>query len=103
MFVQDPFEVRSIIRVLAACQQLRELCCVYEPLEKGDFLEAGDFQTLPLLQGLDEIRGLQQCVGRSGIEPGRASPEAFDMKQSIVEVLTIEIGYFQLAPRRGTK
>jgi hypothetical protein len=48
------------------------------PLAVGDLLDAGDLQPLAFLDGLHEIRRLQQRVVRARVEPGEAASQALD-------------------------
>src|SRR5206468_11708947 len=52
-----------------------------------DLLRARDLQPLPLLQGGDELAGLEQAVVRAGIEPGIAAAQDLDAELAAVEVV----------------
>ena len=48
----------------------------------GDFLDARDLQTLPVLDGLHEIGRLQQRIVRARVQPGRAAAQALDVQRA---------------------
>jgi len=45
-----------------------------------DFLQAGDFQTLPMLDGGDVITRLKQGFSGTGVEPGHAAAEQLHLQ-----------------------
>ena len=66
----------------------------------GDLLDARDLEPLPLLDGLDEVRRLQQRVVGAGVEPGDAAPEPLDVQLAPLEVRAVDVGDLELAARR---
>ena len=46
-----------------------------------DLLQAGDLETLPLLDGLDEVGRLEEGLGRAGVQPSGAAAEALDVER----------------------
>ncbi len=72
-----------------------------EALAQGDLLDAGDLQPLPLLDGLDEVGGLEQRFVRARVEPGEAAAEELDVQLPRSQVDAVDVGDFQLAARRG--
>jgi len=61
---------------------------------------ASDFEALAGLDGRDELRGLQQAFRRTGVEPGKASAETFELELSRTHVAVVETGIFEFAARR---
>ncbi len=49
----------------------------------GDLLDAGDLEALALLDGLDKGRGLQQGLVGTGIQPGVAPAQQFNMQSPV--------------------
>ena len=66
---------------------------------QGDLLEAGDLQALAVLEGLHEGRGLEQRIGRAGVEPGESAAEPFDVQGVVLEIDAVEVGDLVLATR----
>ena len=56
MFLQHPPQIQSVLAFAIQFDELFELAHVDEALVQGDFFETGDFETLPLLERLDEYR-----------------------------------------------
>ena len=67
----------------------------------GDLLDAGDLEPLPGLDGLDVVGGLDQRLGRAGVEPGEPAAEPLDAELAALEIVAVDVGDLQLAPRRG--
>src|SRR5262245_56303530 len=67
----------------------------------GDLLDARDHEPLPLLDGLDERRGLQERLVSAGVEPGDAAAQLLDVQRASGEVRGVGVGDLELAPRRG--
>ena len=65
-----------------------------------DFLGAADQHAGARLDGLHERRGLQQRIGRAGVEPGAAARQALDRQQPRLEVDPVEVGDLQFAATR---
>ena len=64
-----PDEILPIGRALHRLGEPQQLLGVDESLDERDFLRARDFQTLPLLDDLDELRGFQQGFMGAGVKP----------------------------------
>src|SRR3546814_8525439 len=54
-----------------------------------------------MLDGLHELRGVDEAVVGAGVEPGIAAAEALHLQLPGLEVAAVEIGNLQLAARRG--
>src|SRR3546814_11089674 len=54
-----------------------------------------------MLDGLHELRGVDEAVVGAGVEPGIAAAEALHLQLPDLEVAAVEIGNLQLAARRG--
>src|SRR5262245_14598070 len=67
----------------------------------GDFLDTGDLQSLPTLDRLDEVGCLEQRLMRTGVEPGIAAAERYDLQLALPQVLEIDVGNLELAARGG--
>jgi len=67
---------------------------------EGDFLEAANLQSGPVLDGPYELAGLYQRIVRTCIQLGVASPEALHVQLAPFEVLQVHVGDFQFATSR---
>src|SRR6266542_4284078 len=76
-----------------------ELTSSDEALVIGDLFDAGDLETLPELDGLDEGGGLQERLMRSRVEPREPSREGLDVELAAGQVLTIDVRDLELAAR----
>ena len=74
--------------------QVLHLLCIYPLLAVGDLFRAGDFQSLPVLDGLDSLAGLDQAFVRTGIQPRISPSHTLDRQRTALEVTPIEIGDF---------
>src|SRR3546814_11286099 len=54
-----------------------------------------------MLDGLHELRGVDEAVVGAGVEPGIAAAEALHLQLPGLEVAAVEIGNLQPAARRG--
>src|SRR5690606_9076835 len=66
----------------------------------GDLLRAAHAQPLARLDGLDEVRGLDQRLVGAGVEPGVAAAELLQVQAALLEVAAVEIGDLELAAWR---
>ena len=83
-------EILPVSRALHRLGKPQQLFGVDEALGERDFLRAGDFQALALLDDVDELRGLEQRFMRAGIEPGVAAAEPLDMKFAALEIPLVD-------------
>ena len=68
-------------------------------LAKCDFLRTGDFNTLPMFDGCNELTGLKDRFMRAGIEPGIAAAEDLHVEPARFEISAVYVGDLQLAAR----
>src|SRR3546814_4610954 len=97
-------DVQQVLAVVVLAQRLGEAAELVggdEALAPGDLLQAGDLQALAMLDGLHELRGVDEAVVGAGVEPGIAAAEALHLQLPGLEVAAVEIGNLQLAARRG--
>ncbi|MNE68304.1 hypothetical protein D3C80_1639570 [compost metagenome] len=66
----------------------------------SDLFKARHFQTLAVLDGLHVLRGFQQAIVSTGIEPGKAAAEAFDTQVAALQVGVVDVCDFKLATCR---
>src|SRR5262249_57483815 len=78
-----------------------ELLEADEPLAIGDLFGAGDLEALPVLDRLDESRGLDQRLVRAGVEPGETAPERLDRERTARQIGAVDVGDLEFAARRG--
>src|SRR5204863_6542582 len=98
--LEQAFQIAPIV-VLAETAGLREqLVAVDIAHIVGDLLDAGDLEPLPHLDRADIFAGAKQILMRAGVEPGIAAAELFDLQAAAPEIDIVEIGDFELAPRR---
>src|SRR5450830_1147817 len=67
----------------------------------GDLLGARDLQALARLDGLNEIRGLEERLVRARVEPRHAAAEELDVEVAGFEVRPVDVRDLELAARRG--
>jgi hypothetical protein len=76
---QPPLEqAQQILAVAVLLQRLAQgsqLGGIDPAVHVGDLFRAADLESLPRLDGLDELAGLQQGFVRAGVEPGIAAAE----------------------------
>src|SRR2546429_9839893 len=77
--VEEALEVFAVSGPPQRLGQSGELRAIDEPLAVGDFLRAADLQSLPRLDGLDEVGGREERGMCAGIEPGDAAAEQLDL------------------------
>jgi hypothetical protein len=94
-------EVASVGCLAQLVGELQELVAIDPALAVGDFFRAGDLEALAFLDALDEVGGLQQGLGRAGVEPGEAAAELFEVQGALLQVQAVEIGDLELAARGG--
>src|SRR4051794_12103731 len=80
--------------------QIAQLRIIDESEVVRDLLGAGDLQPLPQLDGLDEVRRLQQRLLRPRVEPRESAPELLDAQFADLQIDAIEIRDLQLSPFR---
>ena len=56
----------------------------------GDLFEAGDLQSLALLDDLDEGGGLGETVVRAGIQPRKTTLQRLHLQGATTEILLID-------------
>ena len=68
---------------------------------QGDFLQTGDFQTLALLDDLDEGAGLAQAVVRASVEPRKTTLQLPHFQFAALQVFLIDRSDFQFTTCAG--
>src|SRR4029079_17630282 len=68
-----------------------------------DFSGARDLQSLPTLDRLDVLGGLEQRFVRAGVEPSHAATHHLARELAPLQILTIDVGDLELAARRWRK
>src|SRR5262245_23121668 len=91
------FEIGAIA-VLAGklCSQCLQRLEANEIHVIGDFLEAGDLYSLPVLEGCDVGACFHQALGGAGVQPGDAATERLDKEAATPQILAIHIRDFEL-------
>ena len=100
----DRSEAQQILAVVVLLERLGELVDLGSgdvAHAVGDLFEAGDFEALAGLDGLDEGGCLQQGVVGTGVEPGVAAAHSLDVELVAREVGLVDVGDLELAARRG--
>src|SRR5262249_40212915 len=93
-------EVEQVTPVPALEQRIGELAQLTLADQAGpprDLLHAADLEPLPLLDDPDELRGLDQRMEGSGVEPGGAAIEHGDGQLAAAQVGVVDRGDLQLA------
>ena len=57
-----------------------KLLRIHPTISKSNFLEAGDFEALMVLDGADKLRGFQERLVGASVEPGVSATENLDME-----------------------
>ena len=60
-----------------------------EALAEGDFFDASDLEALAPLDGLDELRRLDQRIVGAGVEPGMAAAQMLDRQFAALEITAV--------------
>src|SRR3546814_2164562 len=97
-------DVQQVLAVVVIAQRLGEAAELVGgdgALAPGDLLQAVDLHALAMLDGLHELRGVDEAVVGAGVEPGIAAAEALHLQLPGLEVAAVENGNLQLAARRG--
>src|SRR5437764_3372099 len=74
-FIGHELEIFAVITFRQAINHSAERRLVDEAGAKRHFFDAGDLQSLPMLDGGDVVAGLEHTRLRAGIEPGHAAGE----------------------------
>src|SRR5690606_30914050 len=93
-------QVLSVTRLAQWLGKLQDLLRGDPAVVESHFLWTGDLQALSLDNGLDEVAGGQHILWVTSVEPGNASPHAFQVQVTQLQVLLIQVRDFQLSPRR---
>src|SRR6185295_10290102 len=93
-------QVLAIPALREGLRKSAQLCRADVAHAPGNFLRARNFQALPVLDGRNEMRGLEQRLVRAGIEPRIAAPEWQYLQFAPGEVLLVDVRDLQFAARR---
>ena len=70
-----------------------------EALQVRDFLGAANQKPLPMLHRANEFGSLEQRVVGASVEPGIAAAKFHDIDLVELQIMPIDVGDFQFAPR----
>ena len=90
-------------QILAVAVLGKWLCELLQPggadplLAVGDFFRAGDLEALAVLQGGDEMAGLEQAVEGAGVQPGITALHDLHVELVALQVGLVDRGDFQFA------
>src|SRR4030065_1386762 len=96
-------------QVLAILVTVHDLCLVAqlsgidETKAEGNLLRAGDHHALAVLDGLNEITGLEKGFMGACIQPGNPTPQNFNPQLVLVQVDHIQVCNLNLTPGRRLK
>ena len=93
-------EIGGIVALAETRDRSLQPLVVDEPGAPGDLLRAGDLHPLPPLERGDELGGLEQTVGRAGVEPGKAAAHHFDVQLAALEIGAVDVGDLEFAAGR---
>src|SRR5439155_19777125 len=99
--VHQPQQVLAVLALLEALGLAAHVVRGDEAHVERDLLRAGHLQVLPLLDRLDEGRGLQQSLVGASVEPDHPAAELLDVQLAEREVGAVDVGDLELAARRG--
>src|SRR5699024_2006017 len=71
-----------------------------EPRTPCDLFGRADHQTLSVLDGPDEVSGLDEGLKRAGIEPSGAARQNPNMQIAVLEVYAVHVGDLVLTALR---
>src|SRR5436190_23806198 len=95
----DRQQILSVAALGRTLRKLVELIDADVAQPQGNFLNAGDSETLSFLENLHEMAGFHQCFVGPGVEPGKATAEHLDIKIATIEVGAVDVGDLDLAVR----
>src|SRR5450755_3895135 len=90
-------EVLSIARFSQRFCHARDLLTVDPTLSECDFLQTGDFHTLPVFNGCNELTGFKYRFMRAGIQPSITASQNFHVELACLEISTVHVGNLQFA------
>jgi len=96
-------EPQQVLAIGALGQRLGQRCerlTADITLPERNLLWAGDLETLPAFNHMDEFGSLEQAFMRAGIQPGDAPPQLLDSQGAARQVSAVDVGNLQLAARR---
>src|SRR6185437_998523 len=79
-FFGQPFEIGAVAGFSVEGGLPQQLLGIDEALSERDLLGAADLFAGALLQSTHEFRGLEQRIMRTGVEPGIAAAEPFEVQ-----------------------
>src|ERR1700674_2844320 len=99
-FCADQAQVFAILAFRKLVDDPLQLPLIDEARPVGGFLEAGGFQSLPMLDRRDVITRLEQARLRAGVEPRHSAAEQSHVQLVALEVERVEVGDLQFVARR---
>ena len=99
-FRADEPEILSIFAIGQSVDDAFQLHLIDEIHSVGDFLKAGNFQSLPMFDCRDVIPRFEQTGLRPRIEPGHSAAERLYMQFVLLKINRVEVGDLQF-PARG--
>ena len=90
-------QIATVFRAKHGTSQFTQRIRVNEAHAPGDFLDAGDVKTLPALNRLNEIGGVQKALVGSRIKPGGTPAEEFQVEVFIEKIFLIYGGDFKFS------
>ena len=80
MLIQQTFQVSTVLGFLQPFGLYRHPFRAQPLLAISNFFQAGYFHPLTLLDGMDKLRGLNQAVVGSRIQPGKTTAQQFNLQ-----------------------
>src|SRR5258708_23009172 len=97
----DASHIGRVIAFSQGYSQRRELVAIDVTHIEGNLFGAGYAEPLSLFQGRDKFSGLQEAVGRAGVQPGKSPAHFFDGQFIAIEIDLVQVGDLQFTtPRR---
>lgn len=97
--LDEPGEISAVAALYQRLGEPGELAVIDPTLAPGDLLGTADTQALPLLDRLHELRGLQQRIVRTGVQPSKAPAHPLEPQIATCEISPVDVGDLELTTR----
>lgn len=91
MLIQQTFQVSTVLGFLQPFGLYRHPFRTQPLLAISNFFQAGYFHPLTLLDGMDKLRGLNQAVVGSRIQPGKTTAQQFNLQVTPIQIHLVRV------------
>ena len=96
--LQNVLKVSPVVRVSSRGDQTLHLRIIDESHMPGDLFQTRHFQVLLPLNGSYLVSRFQKTLGSPGVEPRHSPAKHPNIQHSVVQVVHVQIGNFELSP-----